>query len=85
MNKDAVDSCWMDECEPDVQPGLTCHIEIDNEIGNTPREVASATAKALRALAAQIEAGTLNDGHHPINLLSGEKIGKVYIDWYGTA
>lgn len=84
MNTDAMNSCWMDECEPGGQPGLTCHIEINTEIGKTPREVAATTARALRALAAQVETGTLEDGFHPISILSGEKIGEVYIDWHET-
>ncbi|MDE3061283.1 MAG: hypothetical protein KGJ06_09755, partial [Pseudomonadota bacterium] len=70
--------------EPGAQPGLTCHIEIDNEIGRTPREIAETTARALRALAAQVEAGTLDDGFHPINILSGDEIGRIYIDWHAT-
>ena len=84
MQKDTIDSRWMDDREDDMTAGLTCHIEIDNEGGDTPREVATSTAKALRALAAQIEAGTLEDGHHPISLLDGKEIGEVYIDWYAS-
>ncbi len=84
MQEDKIDAHWMDESEDGFKSCLTCHIEIDNEGGDTPREVATSTAKALRALAAQIEAGTLDDGHHPINLLDGKEIGKVYIDWYAS-
>jgi hypothetical protein len=83
INHNANDS-WMDDYDPELQQGLTCHIEIDNDIGKTAREVATTTAKALRALAAQVEAGTLDDGLHPINILTGEKIGEIYIDWHST-
>ena len=84
MSKDPVDSRWMDECDPELQPGLTCHVEIDNECGQSARDIDATTAWALRNLAAQIEAGKLDSGFHPIKTPSGEKIGEVYLDYYET-
>jgi hypothetical protein len=84
MSKDAVDSRWMDERAPEVQPGLTCHVELDLEKGNTFRELLAKVAWGLRTTALQVEAGKLTDGIHPITTLDGEVIGKVDIDYHGT-
>ena len=85
MREESNDSRWMDEHDPELQPGLTCHIEIENDHGKTMREVLTGTGRALRAIAAQIESGTLEDGFHPINAPSGEKIGEVYLDYHATS
>jgi hypothetical protein len=74
----------MDKREPGIQPGLICHVEIDNESGGTFREVVSTTATALRILALQLEAGKLNDGFHPLESQRGEKIGEVFVDFQRT-
>jgi hypothetical protein len=77
-----VDALGMDEDDPDIKPGLTCHVEIDNEAGETSREIDMTTAWALRRLAAQIEARVLDSGFHPIKTPNGKEIGKVYLDYY---
>jgi len=84
MGKDTTGSSWMDEYEPGSQPGLTCHVEIENEDGKTFREIVATTAAALRTLALQLEEGSLEDGHHPLETLKGKKIGEVYLDFYST-
>lgn len=84
MSDDAVDSQWMDKRDPELQPGLTCHIELSLDTGDTYREILAKAAWALRTTAVQLEAGTLDTGHHPIKTLSGEEIGKVYLDYYGS-
>jgi hypothetical protein len=84
MNGNAADSCWMDERDPEVQPGLMCHVEITIESGDTYREILAETARSLRTTALLVEEGKLETGHHPITTLSGEKIGEVYLDYYGT-
>ena len=68
--------------EDDGQPALICNIEIDNKFGKTDREINVSTAAALRILAAQIEAGELDTGSHPIKAPNGEVIGEVYLDHY---
>jgi len=85
MHNEARHSRWMDEHDPELQPGVTCHIEIENDHGSTMREVLSATAHALRAVAAQVEAGALEDGFHPIKSPNGEKIGEIYLDHHATS
>jgi hypothetical protein len=84
MREEPNGSRWMDEYDPELQPGLTCHIEIENDHGKTMREVLAATACALRAVAGQIELGVLDDGFHPIRAPDGEKIGEVYLDHHET-
>jgi hypothetical protein len=68
----------------ELQPGLKCDIEINIESGATPEDVNATTAWALRQIAAQIEADELDTGFHPIKAPTGEKIGEVYLDHYGT-
>ena len=75
----------MDERDPEVQPCLKCDVELTIESGNTYREILAEAARALRATAAQIEGGKLDTGSHDIKTLSGEKIGEVYLDYYGEA
>ena len=84
MSRDANDSRWMDERDPEMQPGLTCDVEITVESGETYRDCAAEVARALRTTAVLIEEGKLEDGFSPIKALGGEEIGKVYVDWYGT-
>lgn len=84
MREASNESRWMDEYDPELQPGLTCHVEIECDRGDTIREVVTTTAQALRALAARIEAGVLEDGFHPIEAPDGGKIGKVYLDYHTT-
>jgi hypothetical protein len=79
MQKPQIDDL---DIEGDGQPGLVCHIEIDNKVGKTSREINASTAAALRSVAAQIEAGELGTGFHPIKAPNGEEIGKVYLDHY---
>jgi hypothetical protein len=84
MSTDDNDSRWMDERDPDMQPGLKCDVEITVESGETLRDCAAEVARALRTTAVLIEEGKLEDGFSPIKTLSGEEIGEVYVDWYGT-
>ena len=84
MNETAMDSSWMDEYDPHMQPGLTCHIEIENETRRTMRDTLATTADALRKLAKQIEEGVLDDGFHQIQLISGEVVGELYLDHHST-
>jgi hypothetical protein len=64
------------------QPALKCDIEIDNKVGKTDQEILASTAEALRSVAAQLEAGKLDTGFHPIKAPNGEIIGEVYLDHY---
>jgi len=79
MHKPQIDDL---DIEDDGQPALKCDIEIDNKVGKTGREINASTAAALRIVAAQIEAGELNTGFHPIKAPNGEVIGEVYLDHY---
>ena len=83
MNRDTDDSRWMDERDDEVQLGLKCDVELTIESGDTYREIHAEAARALRAAAAQIEEGKLETGFHPVRTPSGEKIGEVYLDYYG--
>jgi hypothetical protein len=83
MSKDAVDSSWMDERDPELKLGLTCDVNLTIESGDTYREILAEAARALRTTALQIEEGKLEDGFHPVKTLSGEEIGEVYLDYYG--
>ena len=85
MINDNLDTSWMDDEESGFKPGLTCHIEIENESDDTLRDVVASTAQVLRVLAAQLEMGALEDGHHPINTPSGKKIGEIYLDHHATS
>jgi hypothetical protein len=85
MDKGTMDSRWMDELDHEIQPGLTCDIKLTIESGDTYREILSEAARLLRATAAQIEDGKLEDGFHPIRMLSGEEAGELYLDYYGTS
>ena len=86
MSEDAADSSWMDERDPDpeLQVGLTCHVELDIAQDGVYRDLLAKAATALRATAAALEAGKFEGGFHPVKTLSGEEIGQVYIDYYGT-
>lgn len=86
MHQDAMNyqGTWRNQREPEVYSGLTCQIEMDNRDGGTRWEVAATTASVLRTLAAQIEAGALSHGVYPVYAADGEKIGKLYLDWYST-
>lgn len=72
-----------DEFDPDSLAGLVCHIEMDTKGGQTPREVATSTAKTLRKLATAIESGFFDTGHFPITGEKGENVGELYLDFYG--
>jgi hypothetical protein len=50
MSNDTADSGWMDEHDPDLQPALTCDVELYLERGDTYREVLGRAAWALRTL-----------------------------------
>jgi hypothetical protein len=78
-----MDPRWIGDCDPDLQPGLTCDIEIKNESG-TVQEINAGTASALREIAAQIESGKVESGFHQIKAPNGLEIGKLYIDHYAT-
>lgn len=84
MRKDAVDSRWLDDFDPEIQPGLTCHLEIDINKGDTYRSVLTAAARTLRATASKIEAAKLDTGFHPVTAADGESVGQVYLDFYET-
>lgn len=79
MTDNSADARWMDERDPELQPGLTRHIELEIESGDTFRELLAKAAWALRTTAVPLEAGKFEDGFHPIRTLEGEEIGKVYI------
>ena len=85
MSNDNEDSRWMDESDPDpeLQAGLTCHVELTIEGGTTFRDLLEKAAWALRTAAVQVEGGQLKDGFHPITTLKGEKLGEIYLDHYG--
>jgi hypothetical protein len=72
-----------DASDPELQPGLTCHIEIEIESG-TSQEINASTAWALRKVAELIEVGRLESGFHPVKAPSGDKIGEAYLDYYET-
>ena len=72
-----------DASDPELQPGLICHIEIEIESG-TSQEINASTARALRNLADLIEARRLESGFHPVKAPSGDKIGEAYLDYYET-
>ena len=74
----------MDERDPETKPGLTCHVELEIETGETFREILAKAARALRTTAVQLEAGKFEDGFHPVKTLTGEEIGNVYIDYHGS-
>jgi hypothetical protein len=69
--------------DPELQPGLTCHIEIEIESGAL-QEINASTAWALRRVADLIEVGRLEGGFHPVKAPSGDKIGEAYLDYYET-
>lgn len=72
-----------DEVEPGVEACLTCHIEMDTKGGQSPRDVARRTAETLRKLAMAIEAGSFDTGFVPILGVDGQKVGELYLDFYG--
>ena len=76
-------SAMNDASGPELQPGLTCHIEIEVERG-TSQEIDAATACALRNIADLIEGRRLESGFHPVKAPGGDKIGEVYLDYYQT-
>jgi hypothetical protein len=65
-------------------PGIKCDIEINYTSSTEADDTGSVVAAALRALAAQIEAGALDTGFHPIKTAAGQKIGDIYLDHYAT-
>ncbi|MBY5338198.1 hypothetical protein HFO99_30555 [Rhizobium leguminosarum] len=73
-----------DEFDEDTEAALKCDIELDIQGHRTPREAAKATAAILRALAASIENGQLDTGHHPVMNLDQEQVGEIYLDFYGV-
>jgi|GEM_PF-6493121 len=77
---------WMDDYDPDpeVKNCLQCDIEIQDESGDTYRNILARVAEGLREIATQIETGKLDDGHHVVRWANGEKLGEVYLDYYGT-
>jgi hypothetical protein len=84
MSNDSVDTGWMDERDVEMQLELTCHVELEIEKGQTFREILAKAAKALRSTAVPLEAGKFEDGFHPVTMLDGEELGKIYIDYHGT-
>ncbi len=72
-----------DEFDEDTEAALKCDIELDIKGHKTPRDAAKATAAILRALAASIENGQLGTGFHPVLNVGQEKVGEVYLDFYG--
>ena len=85
MTDNTADTRWMDERDPELQLGLTCHVELDIETGDTYRDILAKAARALRTTALQLEAGKFEDGFHPIMTLDGEELGKDYIDYRGCS
>jgi hypothetical protein len=84
MDDNVINDNFMDDLDSEVQPALKCDVEIDNSSGRTLEEINKSTADALRSIASQIESDSLDTGFHPITTPSGEKIGQVYLDYYGT-
>ena len=84
MSKVATASRWKDELGCELLPGLKCDIEINIESGTTPEDINATTAWALREIAAQIEAGKLDTGFHPIKAQNGEKSGGIYVTHSAT-
>jgi len=82
MDNNVIDVDFTSECDSNLQPSLTCHVEIENKCGNTVQAINKSTAEALRAVADQIEADELDTGFHPITTPSGEQIGRVYLDYH---
>jgi hypothetical protein len=72
-----------DEVESGVDACLVCHIEMDTKGGKSPRDAARRTAETLRKLATAIEAGAFDTGFVPILGVDGEKVGELYLDFYG--
>lgn len=66
----------MDDDDPDVVEQLQCDVELvcANE---------KAVAWVLRDLADKIEQGSLDTGHHDLKVPNGDKVGEVYLDYYG--
>lgn len=83
MRDDAMPFDGFDEFDPWATACLTCHIEMQILGGLTPREVAATTAETLRSLAARIEAGLLDTGHHPVHTSTGSEAGEIYLDFFG--
>lgn len=71
-----------DDFDPMTTAALICHVELDVKGGRTPREVAATTAAHLRTIAAGIEAGLYDTGHHPFTGKDGVEVGTVYVDFY---
>jgi hypothetical protein len=84
MSDDAADSRWMDERDPELQLGVTCHVELEIKTGATFRELLAKVAWALRTAAVQLEAGKFEDGFDPVKMMTGEEIGQVYVDYHGS-
>jgi hypothetical protein len=84
MSGNVEDSRWMDERDSEIQLGLKCDVELTIERGDTYRQILAEAARALRTTAAQLEGGKLEEGFHPLKALTGEEIGEVYVDYYGT-
>ena len=71
-----------DAIDPEVTPGLTCHIEMNIVGGQTARDVATRVAVTLRDLAVQIEGGQLDTGFHRIAARDGADVGELYLDFH---
>jgi len=84
MSAKATDSSWLDEFDPELLAGLTCHIELE-ATGETPRRAVSDIAAALREAATGIESGLLDTGFHDLKSSTGEKLGQVYLDFYAES
>ena len=65
----------MFEEDPSLEERLQCDIEIDCTNGK-------AVAWVLRDLADKIEQESLEDGHHDVTVPNGDKVGKLYLDYY---
>jgi hypothetical protein len=65
-------------------PCLKCDIEIDYESPSSTDDTSTTVANALRTLAAQIEAGKLDDGFHPIKTANGVNAMVQIIEMFGA-
>lgn len=81
--RDAMPLNGFDAFSPGCLAGLTCHIEMEVTGGRTPREVSIAVAEALRSIAARIESGSMDTGHHSIATKAGKPVGELYLDYFG--
>ncbi len=67
---------YPDDDDPSVEERLKCDIEID--CANC-----KAVAWVLRDLAEKLEHDIFDSGHHDVTVPDGEKVGEIYLDYYG--